>query len=160
LKKELSTLEDDTKKAKLQQKIHNAQVDVNYAMYYPLMKPYSALYPKPKTPKKSKDDSDDDEEEEDSKTTNGEVDGPKGNIEMWNAVESAMEEGTLDVLRNSKDTVPAAPLKKSKATLDKWAEKSRLEKKEKAKTAHYKTEGEKAYAARQEAEESDGGFFE
>ena len=159
MKKELSTIEDDTKeKAKLQQKIHNAQVDVNYAMYYPLMKPYSALYPKPKTSKKSKDDSD--EEEEDSNTTNGEVYGAKGNIEMWHAVETAMEEGTLDALRNSKDSVPAAPLKKSKATLDKWAEKSRLEKKEKVKTAHYKTEGEKAYLARQEAEESDGGFFE
>jgi len=158
LKKELSSLEDKSQKAKLKQRIHNVEVDVNYAIYYPLMKPYSSLYPKSKS--KKNDDSDGaDEEEDDGKNKSEEVDGPKGDVEIWKAVEQAMEEGTLDKLRYSKDAVPAAPPKKSK----KPKVKVKDNKKEKADgttqtTQH--TNGTKYYNTREEDEDSDGGFFE
>jgi hypothetical protein len=150
LKKELSALEDDSEKAKLQQRIHNAQVDVNYAMYYPLMKPYSSLYPKSKN-KKTDDSEDAEDASEDNKNT-GEIDGPKGDVEMWRAVELAMEKGTLNNLRYSKDAIPAEPPKKSK--------------KSKVKEVKEKAEGKSnaaqrnTYAAQDDDEDSDGGFFD
>jgi hypothetical protein len=153
LKKELSASEDDLEKAKLQQRIHNAQVDVNYAMYYPLMKPYSSLYPKSKN-KKTDDSEEADDTSEDNKN-NAEIDGPKGNVEMWKAVEQAMEEGTLDKLRYSKDAIPAEPPKKSKKPKVK-ENKSKAE--DKANAAQGKPT--KTYAAQDDDQDSDGGFFE
>jgi hypothetical protein len=149
LKKELSTLEDDSKRIKLQQRIHNAEVDVNYAINYPLMKPYSSLYPKSKTRKT--DDSEDAEDTGEDAKNSAEIDGPKGDVEMWKAVEKAMEEGTLNELRYSKETVPAEPPKKAK--------KPKV-KENKSKAGKEITSGKDAYLAREAAEESDGGFFE
>ena len=69
---------------------------VNYAIYYPLFKPYSSLYPRTTS---GKDESDDIQE--------GNIHQPrksqeaKGDPEMWKAVEKAMKQGTLDELRNS-----------------------------------------------------------
>jgi hypothetical protein len=155
LKKELSTLEDDTKKATLQQRIHNAEVDVNYAIYYPLMKPYSSLYPKSKNQKA--DDSEDAEDTGEDAKNNTEIDGPKGDVAMWKAVEQATEEGTLDKLRYSKDAVPAEPPKKSK----KPKVKENKEKPgSKAHAASGKAAGSNNYAGQDDGDESDGGFFE
>jgi hypothetical protein len=155
LKKELPTVEDDSKKTKLQQRIHNAEVDVNYAIYYPLMKPYSSLYPKSKNQKA--DDSEDAEDTGEDVKNNTEIDGPKGDVGMWRAVERAMEEGTLDKLRYSKDAVPAEPPKKIK----KPKVKENKEKAgSKAYTASGKAAGSKNYAGQDDGEESDGGFFE
>jgi hypothetical protein len=148
LKKELSTLEDDSKKTKLQQRIHNAEVDVAYATNYPLMKPYSSLYPKSKNRKA--DDSEDAEDTGEDAKNSAEVDGPKGDVEMWKAVEKAMEEGTLNELRYSKESVPAEPPKKTK--------KPKV--KAKKEIAGKDMSGKDAYAAREATEESDGGFFE
>lgn len=156
LKKELSALSDDSKKTKLQQRIHNAEVDVNYAIYYPLMKPYSSLYPKSKN-RKADDSEDAEDTGEDSKNST-EVDGPKGDVEMWRAVEQSMEKGTLDKLRYSKDAVPAEPPKKSKKPKIKNEKKGKME--DKTSAAHGKVIGSKTYAVQDEDEESDGGFFE
>jgi hypothetical protein len=153
LKKEHSSLEDESQKAQLQQRIHNAEVDVNYTIYYPLMKPYSSLYPKSKS-KKSDDSEDADDGDDADKSKGEELDGPKGNVDMWKAVEQATKEGTLglDRLRYSRDAVPAAPPKKVK--------------KPKAKEGKEKTHDEKkapsynSHGAQQEDEDSDGGFFE
>lgn len=159
LKKEEATEEDESRRVKLRQKIHNAEVDVNYATYYPLMKVYSSLYPKSK---KQKNDSHDDEaeaetEHADKKYKGDEVDGPKGNVEMWKAVEQAMEEGTLDALRNSKDAIPAAPPKKSKATKDKEAQKKKdIHKGDNAMDERPSRQGQ-SHAG---DVESDDGFFE
>ncbi|KAF1919100.1 hypothetical protein BDU57DRAFT_441395 [Ampelomyces quisqualis] len=155
LKKELSALDDDSGKIKLEQRIHNAQVDVNYAIYYPLMKPYSSLYPKSKNRKT--DDSEEAEETGQDSKSSTEVDGPKGDVEMWRAVERAMEEGTLDKLRYSKDMVPAEPPKKSKKPKTKENKKGKPE--SKTSTAQGKANGSRTYAVEEE-EESDGGFFE
>ncbi|KAH7392100.1 hypothetical protein DE146DRAFT_130877 [Phaeosphaeria sp. MPI-PUGE-AT-0046c] len=144
LKKELSALEDDSKRTKLAHRIHNAEVDVNYAIYYPLMKPYSSLYPKSKN-RKPEDSEDAEDTGEDSKN-NTEQDGPKGDVDMWKAVEQAMEEGTLEKLRYSKHALPAEPPKKSKKPKAKEDKKEKVEK--------------KTYAAAEEDEDSDNGFFE
>ncbi|OAK99203.1 hypothetical protein IQ06DRAFT_16310 [Phaeosphaeriaceae sp. SRC1lsM3a] len=143
LTKELAALEDDSRRTKLAQRVHNAEVDVNYAIYYPLMKPYSSLYPKSKKPK-AEDSEEAEDTGEDSKNS-AEQDGPKGDVEMWKAVEQAMEDGTLEKLRYSKHALPAEPPKKSK----------------KPKVKENKKEVEKkTHAAAEEDEDSDNGFFE
>ncbi|KAH7382259.1 hypothetical protein BKA66DRAFT_418366 [Pyrenochaeta sp. MPI-SDFR-AT-0127] len=159
LKKELSTLEDKSKKSELKQKVHNAEVDVNYAIYYPLMKPYSALYPKSKTSKPTETEVDEDGSNDKSSR---EVDGPKGDVSMWKAVEKAMEEGTLDALRHSKDGMPAAPVKKAN---NKTAVRRVPEKREEPEVFGNRRERRKAgmaqaQAAQEKEDESDGGFFE
>ena len=139
--------------------MHNAEVDVNYAIYYPLLKPYASLYPKSKKEKSSEEPEDEDTEDKSSR----EADGPKGDLDMWKTVEEAMASGTLDALRNSKEAMPTAPAPK----------KQEKQKKEHAvKNKNTKTEDKLAQAknrrerralgaqAQEEAEESDGGFFE
>jgi len=71
--------------SELKQRIHNAEVDVNYAQYYPLSKVYSSLYPKMKQSKKKAETSTD--EDEASNQQADEVDGPKGDVETWKAIE-------------------------------------------------------------------------
>lgn len=154
LKKELSALEDESQKTQLQQRIHNTEVDVNYAVYYPLMKPYSSLYPKSKN-RKTSDSEEAEDTGEDSKNS-AEIDGPKGDVNMWRTVEKAMEDGTLEKLRYSKDAVPAEPPKKKPK-----AKESKKPKPEgKMDKSQEKASGSKSYAAQEEDEESDGGFFE
>lgn len=119
------------------------------------MKPYSSLYPKSKN-KKSSDSEEAEDTGEDSQK-NAEVDGPKGDVDMWKAIEQAMEDGTLEKLRYSKDAVPAEPPKKSKKPKVKENKKERLD--NKPSNASHKTAASKGYAA-QEDEDSDGGFFE
>ncbi|EUC48882.1 hypothetical protein COCMIDRAFT_86144 [Bipolaris oryzae ATCC 44560] len=160
LKKELQGEEDEEKKQELAQKVHNAEVDVNYAIYYPLMKPYASLYPKSK---KEKADSDESGEGDSGDKPNREVDGPKGDVAMWKTVEEAMEKGTLDALRNRKEDLPApAPVKEKKNKKPDHAIKSK-EKKIAEKLAAAKNRRERralGVQAQEEAEESDGGFFE
>jgi hypothetical protein len=154
LKKEEAIEEDESRKAKLQQRIHNAEVDVNYATYYPLMKVYSSLYPKSKN---TKSDQHDEEGEKAGSDKIDEVDGPKGNMDMWRAVERAMEDDTLNALRNSKDAIPAQPPKKSKATKDKEAQKRKTIQ----KRANATDESLSKDRPSQDGEdESDDGFFE
>jgi hypothetical protein len=160
LKKEHAAQDDNEKKGELRQRIHNAEVDVNYAIYYPLMKPYSSLYPKTKTPKPD-ESADAEDDSEDSKNNNNnnnnEIDGPKGNIEMWKAIEQAMEDRTLERLRHSKDALPAEPPKKIKKP--KVVEKKKKPV-DKTKTSQVSISGTKRYGAQEEEEDSDGGFFE
>ncbi|KAJ4361934.1 18S rRNA maturation protein [Neocucurbitaria cava] len=158
LKKELSTSEDQSQKTKLNQRIHNAEVDVNYAIYYPLMKPYPSLYPKSK---KGKSAEADDEDDGANDKGNREVDGPKGDAEMWRAIEKAMAEGTLNALRYSKDGMPAAPATKE---LKKFVKKPAMKREEAPEGMNRRERRKaglaKAQAAQDEDQDSDGGFFE
>jgi hypothetical protein len=154
LKKEHAATEDNAQKGELRQKIHHAEVDVNYAIYYPLMKPYSSLYPKSKN-RKTSDSEEAEDTGEDSKN-GAEIDGPKGDVEMWKKVEQAMEDGTLKELRYSKDALPAEPPKKK----PKLKESKKSKPEGKANQSQEKATGSKSYAAQDEDEESDGGFFE
>jgi hypothetical protein len=164
LKKEYETEEDQTKKQHLAEKVHNAEVDVNYSIYYPLLKPYASLYPKSKKSKAS--DSDDANEEDVDDKANRDVDGPKGDLDMWKSVEVAMAEGTLDALRNRKEDMPALVPKKEKKTKEQLQPQRAVkfkEKKVEEKLAAAKNRRERralGVQAQEEAEESDGGFFE
>lgn len=158
MKKEHASTEETSERSELRQRIHNAEVDVNYAIYYPLMKPYSSLYPKSKN---KKDDSEDGEADEaGSKSKSNITEGPKGDVGMWKAVEQAMEDGTLDKLRHSKDAMPAAPPKKAQ----KAKAKTKVKEDNKKEKAESKSLGDdrpprRAYAAPAD-DDSDGGFFE
>ena len=159
LKKELAAAEDDEEKSALQKKLHNAEVDVNYAIAYPLMKPYSSLYPKSKNTKSKSAETDDSDE---AKSKPEEIDGPKGDVMVWKMVEKAMEDGTLEALRNSKsrEEIPGAPPKKSKTAKTK-STKDAPPKKTYAPLVVPANRREARAAAREaEEEDSDGGFFE
>lgn len=73
----------------LEQKVKDAEVDVQYAVYYPLEKDYVPLFPR-----KQKGSEDDDEDV-------GEVE-RKGDPVMWETVKRCMADGTLDALRNGR----------------------------------------------------------
>lgn len=157
LRRQLSTETNDTEKseatpekAKLLREIHDAEVAVNYAIYYPLMKRYIALYPKGKREAKGTDG---EPETQDGASENI----TKGDPEMWAAVERAMEEGTLDKLRNSEDggaNRRALPKTKLYETTRKRAGEKNA--------SHTKsmTPRKKPQTENQEDDESDGGFFE
>ena len=70
--------------------IHEAEVDLNYTMYYPLAEKYQSLYPR-------KEGGNDDEQE------CGGEDKPKRVAQkppLWHVIELAMAEGTLEGLRD------------------------------------------------------------
>ena len=72
----------DSSYSECQRAVHQAEVDLNYARYFPLMMKYQSLYAKQDAP---------------------EADGPATQAkrpDMWYRVEQAMTEGTLDDLRN------------------------------------------------------------
>ncbi|KAF2261696.1 hypothetical protein CC78DRAFT_535421 [Lojkania enalia] len=154
LKRELSTLEDRSKKAELQPKIHDAEVDVNYAQYYPLLKPYSSLYPKSKRETRNSEELGG--EEISNPKAKGDTGSPKGDYEIWKAIERAMEEGTLDALRNSEASIAAVEPK------CKWSvgTKKGGKKKTRSGVVQQMAKDIKATASRKEDDESDGGFFE
>jgi hypothetical protein len=68
--------------------MHIAEVDLNYTIYYPLERPYCSLYPKKK----------DDEGKEQCDMTTW-ADGQRGDRVIWELVENAMRQGTLEALR-------------------------------------------------------------
>jgi hypothetical protein len=98
----------------LTRKIHEAQVSVNYTIYYPLSEKYVSLYPHDKKRKKKKSSSDiedaEDEEEEEEETDKIDeeendllVSGPIGEKPpMWHTVEKCTADNTLDLLRDGK----------------------------------------------------------
>ncbi|KAF2788768.1 hypothetical protein K505DRAFT_314276 [Melanomma pulvis-pyrius CBS 109.77] len=142
---------DTLTKDELLRRIHHAEVDVNYAQYYPLSKTYPSLYPSAKQSKK-KAENDTDEDETPNQQADEQVDGPKGDVEIWKAIERAMEEGGLDEIRNSEGHLPA--LKPKEASRKKQTKKQKVKKKAEVQ------ENTDFPPIREEAEESDGGFFE
>ncbi|KAF4552983.1 putative rRNA-processing protein EFG1 [Elsinoe fawcettii] len=76
----------DKEVEELRQRVHRAEVDLNYALYWPLERAYVSLWPR-----KGK------EGEEDSKDEEG-----RGDREMWALVERCMKEGTLEDLREGR----------------------------------------------------------
>lgn len=79
--------------------MHIVEVDLNYTQYHPLSETYISLYPPSSTI----------DEEGDAPKKEKEKERPKP--AMWAEVEKAMEEGTLNRLRNR---MPNAPIKISK----------------------------------------------
>lgn len=147
----------DKEKAAWEQKVHECEVDVNYAQYYPLDQPYSALYPtKGKKKRKGADES------EEGSGADGDADKQEeerqGDPDMWKVVEICMQQGKLDKLRNGILMKSASRPK----TDDDIAARERKadKKKDKKATKGEKSIKEKQPAAQEDDEDSDGGFFE
>ncbi|CAL3964718.1 unnamed protein product [Diplocarpon coronariae] len=96
LRKQLLTTRSTEEVDSLKAQMHIAEVDLNYTQYHPLSETYISLYPP----------ADSQGEEGDSKK-----DGKMRKPPVWAEVERAMEEGTLDRLRNRR---PNAPVKITK----------------------------------------------
>ena len=135
----------------VEEQLHEAKVDLNYALYHPLDMVYSALWPT-----KAKKDKDGVEQEVEK----------QGDPDMWLLVEKCMEEGKLDDLRNGKllKSAPAAPTDDdaiAQRASTKSAQKSKKDKKEKKTTKPAKKQDEDQVMQEQdEDEDSEEGFFE
>ena len=98
-RKELDGCEEaGDKRSELEKRVNDAEVDVNYAQYYPLDRHYVSLFPR----KKTKDD--DGGEGDDIKVRDTDVTESKGDQEMWHKVKDCMADGSLDALRNGRLT--------------------------------------------------------
>lgn len=71
-------------------KAHVAEVNLNYSIYYPLERPYSALYPARKA-----------YSGENSALDDTSIAEGKGDRQIWTLVQKAMKSGTLTDLRDS-----------------------------------------------------------
>jgi hypothetical protein len=155
-RKRLSNFDgDEDSRVNLARRVDDAEVDVNYAQYFPLEQHYVSLFPRKR----------DDEDEEDSRSGTGEQDmvvERKGDQEMWQRVKQCMADGTLDDLRNGRlsegdeveDGEPAEGVVK-------MSRKDGTNKTESAvpdlSQAH---KGKRIQKPKDDDDESDGGFFE
>ncbi|KAJ5959843.1 rRNA-processing protein EFG1 [Penicillium vulpinum] len=172
---------DSKQKARLAAKIHTCQVNINYAIYYPLTEKYISIYPNGKADvaKPESELQTDESKSNDSKPP------------LWSVVEKCMEENTLSLLREGKLHINANGEKiqtsssGKKATADTHKEKSKKKEQQKEtkvatqkdkhvskddknrskkeKPAHKERASKKHEEPEANAEDqgdSDGGFFE
>lgn len=178
---------DDAQKSALQQKIHEAQINLNYTIYYPLTEKYLSLYPKSqeKASAEAGAEAESDTEKKQEKQPNLGARPP-----LWAVVEKCTAENTLDLLREGKlnighDGQPNATARKPTKPAKETAKESKKSKKESeeaqfgnrrerraAKELPGRTDKQnrKAYGRERErlqdvaveraGDDSDGGFFE
>ncbi|KAL2074387.1 hypothetical protein VTL71DRAFT_8165 [Oculimacula yallundae] len=115
-----STEEVETLKAEM----HIVEVDLNYTQYHPLSEAYISLYANTNA-------ADGEEEEEDSKE-----EGEKSKPPIWAEVEQAMEDGTLNRLRNRTSNAPVKI-----ATAPKMVDRKSSKPKAKPEPAYVDTSG-------------------
>ncbi|KAK7706173.1 hypothetical protein SLS57_009712 [Botryosphaeria dothidea] len=143
LKKAVKRLNDNSdpeKHAELEQDKHVCEVDLNYTLYYPLIRPYVSLY----ATSKSKN-------EHDGSTGTTRIGGDK---EMWEMVEKKMKDGALEALRNGLEWKQGTPSRGSSATPAAAPAEEKPAKASAAKSASASAKEEEM------DEDSDGGFFE
>ena len=102
-KKELLACEEDEGELRdeLEKKVTEAKIDLNYATYYPLDRPYHPLFPsRTKYSVEIKDLPD----QANAEPVDGYIGGQKGNAEMRELVIRCMEEHELDKLKEGKLT--------------------------------------------------------
>ncbi|KAJ5327068.1 hypothetical protein MYU51_008313 [Penicillium brevicompactum] len=171
---------DPKEKARLEKKIKNCQVNLNYTIYYPLTEKYLSIYPKSNG--KAEKAGSGSEGEASKKETEAKQAKPP----LWAVVVKCMEDETLDLLREGKlninfngEKIPEisskAPTKdtneKSKKKEHQKDSKSGAQKDKSAKRDKHGGKNDKSarkadskHAAPQptvdEDDESDGGFFE
>jgi hypothetical protein len=152
--------ENDKKGSTLQaikNRIHIAQINVNYTIYYPLSEKYISLYPQDKKKKTSATSEDEDQDGSDSdelppKSGVGKNEKPP----LWAIVEKCTANGTLDKLRNGKLNIGFDGKPKSAA-----AEKRSDGLPSSSQTTREKAASKKAQKYENEDDDdSDGGFFE
>ena len=151
VRKELQACESEgDERARLKRAVKVAEVDVNYAQYFPLDQPYVSLFPR----KKEGEDEDGSGEQAESQR--------KGDDVMWQKVKGCMVNGTLDALRNGK-------LRKVESEDEDVSQRNSVE--WKGKTSRKKGAPDRTHVGSErksskglnhddDGEESDGGFFE
>ncbi|KAK0609211.1 hypothetical protein B0T14DRAFT_425465 [Immersiella caudata] len=165
MKRQLSELEDPEEIAKTKADLHIAEVDLDYAIYYPFLEPYASLYKSPSGEKKG-----------DEPTTLQYLHAPRPPI--WSVVEKVREEGkaALEKLQNRQpetgseegESVAPKASDKSKTQPKKKQERQRGETKSKSESdwsQHQRKSREKSRPAPSDGKsgddsDSDGGFFE
>ena len=161
-KKELRACEDEAERAALGKAVDDAEVDLNYALYFPLDEPYISLFPSQKRSEHLQDEQENGQEEDDSLAP-GQPSERAGDPEMWQLVKKCMAEGTLDSLRHGrlrqKHKDPRAEGRKT----DERA--SRAHKKDDLRQSDRMTNGRKSYGKSSisdpdDSAEDGGGFFE
>lgn len=125
-------------RVELRQKVHLAEVDVNYAIYHPLTEKYVSLFPKTGG----------------SNHVDEEADSTRPPI--WSFVEQCMVSGTLDMLRDGKYGVRSDGSVKTREDLAPQIHMNAAAEKKKQQT----TRTNIARNGAQAGDESDGGFFE
>lgn len=161
-RKEVKILEDrgdagEDEVESVKGEVKDLEVDVNYAIYFPLERDYVSLYP---TRRKKGD-----EEGEEAAPEEGEGK-RQGDAEMWEKVKRCMEEGTLQDLREGRlegdgaelDSKPIERPQKVKKKESKKPQKPQKAGKQREERRETTQEGH-----REESEESDDdgqGFFE
>nr|A1CYY6.2 RecName: Full=rRNA-processing protein efg1 [Aspergillus fischeri NRRL 181] len=176
------------KLAALAGKIHAAQVNHNYTIYYPLTQKYVALYAEQKKKKKESSAQSEKPNEPEAEVVSKLIYDTTGERPpVWRVVEKCMEDGTLDLLREGKlddgegeKSSQAPEQKKSKKSTDddqSTRNKSSTEKVSDKASGKSRKSGDKqdskpkrsaamegAYWSANEHDnddnESDGGFFE
>lgn len=145
----------------MQQKVRDAEVAVNYAIYYPLERDYVPLFPS----RRKRSGADGDEGGADEEVEREEQ--RKGDPEMLRKIEQCMGEGTLEALRNSKhlEINDEAVLRPQGALHSPAKIKKNLARDDKLPGDVHGNRRERRLAAaaakaQAEEEESDGGFFE
>ena len=149
-RKAMKEVEDDAaRREELAREADECELDVQYAMYYPLDVPYVALYPSHKKVEGREEDSD-------GKAV--EV-ARQGDAEMRALLKKCVTEGKLDALRNGKLDKEGNYKPVEGAADDETKAK---DKKKKAEGKEDKNGKRKAEEMEPEAsgDESDGGFFE
>ncbi|KLU87467.1 rRNA-processing protein EFG1 [Magnaporthiopsis poae ATCC 64411] len=162
LQKELDEAKDPDEIAKLQKDLHIAQVDVNYAIYFPFLEQYVSLYPP--SAKASKETGD---------TPAAELALHAERPPMWATVEEAMEQGERALIRlqnrrpeprgESKGRTQKLPAETASATGESKPGPAKAKKKEAADGKGRKKAKEPSKVRSDNDEsggESDGGFFE
>ncbi len=151
--KQLDAFDGDKKqRKKLAKVVEDAEVDVNYAQFFPLDKPYVSLFPR-------KREEDGDEASKDSSAPRDGSAERKGDPEMWRKVKECMVDGTLDDLRNGRLHEESALEKVQDvdfAVHEETTTKDVKQRKDKAGALAVK----KRSQPNVESEGSDGGFFE
>lgn len=136
---------DEKEIERLRKKVEDAEVDLNYAMYFPLGKDYVSLFPT----KRNKDG-----ETEDMVGGEGKEVERQGDPEMFGVVKKCMREGTLTDLREGRLSENGDVVKVEEDTAARPITKAKREKGGKANRPNQQVEG-------QESGDEDGaGFFE
>lgn len=131
----------------LNREIHNAEVDLNYTLYHPLTQKYSSLFPRKETQEAL-----DGTATSATKTMQARQDKPA----MWAVVESCMENGTLQALRDGNLRTGAAPVTTLKSSIRHHQTSEKQQKQQKAG----QSEPDATPTVTEQADGSDGGFFE
>jgi hypothetical protein len=160
-RKELRAYEGDEEgREELGKKVDDAEVDVNYAIYFPLEQNYVSLFPRKKPKPEAEEEEEVDEEKGQADTVER-----QGDPQMWERVKQCMAYGTLDKLRNERSDEMD-----EKRTEVRGFSKVTRQSKEKSSRSKDLAEGgvpvddhamnHKPMANDEDDEDSDGGFFE